>query len=294
MIRRIIFQSLALSLFVALSLFGVYKFFLVDADDLSYNKALNLATEKNWTETLSVLQELLQNADSLSIENKGRVYTLYVDALIATNRFEDAQKFLDDTLSEVGDVLVLKLILTEQKMQLYRMEADFFHLAKCRLELLNIRQEVDKAQNADTTIPKEEIAENFLLSALDYQYAGETKLAQGLYESALKNLEGETDTMHLRPKIYYHFAMLKNQEEDFDEALMFLDKALQEKQLDSELQGQIHYLMGDIYEERREFLKAYELFKQALSVYPNKVLIEKRLDFIEKNYKPELKEARKQ
>ena len=204
-----------------------------------------------------------------SVEDKKNARILLCDATTSLGLIEESTNVLEKMIQENFYDNKTRTDIYEKLIRLYDRNKEFTKAANTRLKLI----EYNKIEN-------DEAASLLLQSAINYQSEGQYKESEESLELALKKVKDSV----LKAEILYYKAYAKTISEEYELAYVQLTEALKSNSIQGDLKGQIYYLLGEIYEWRQDYSTALTYYEKALDLYPNKIFVQKRIDFVLKTY----------
>jgi len=265
-VKRLLKNTIPLSLLLV-ALFGCEqeqsrgKMYLENAKDV--------AVEKDWTEVISQLQKFVAIEDQASIVEKKEAWILLAEATASLGQIRESAEILELMIQDVDYDVQTRVEVYNKLVRLYDRSQNWEKAADTRVKLIQYRK-----------MDNDEVAHLLLQAGLNYQNIKKYRESDEIFNSALEKAENSG----LRAELYYYKAYGKTVFNEMDIAEEYLQEALKSDVIAEEIEGQIYYLIGDILEWRKLYAKAYANYKKALNLYPNKMFVQKRIDFLEKNH----------
>ncbi len=232
-------------------------------------KAYVLAEEKNWSECIEKIQELLDKHEDITAKQKSEAWLLLINALISDGQVMEASELLELLIEDNEFGAEVKIKLYEKIIQIHLANQNHEELAKARINLLVLEQKIGKMNSVQSI-------KNLIQIGLDYQHGQNFLEANKVFDLVLE----KTKDVKTMAEIQYYKANGDFYQGNLDSAQSILEKTLENKEVNGQILGQISYLLGEIYEVQENYPLAYSQFKIALVYYPNRKLVERRLNYI--------------
>ena len=243
-------------------------------EKLYLEHAKSVALEKDWPEVISQLQKFIAIEDQASIEDKREAWILMADATASLGQIRESAEILELMIQDADYDARTRVEIYGKLVRLYDRVHNWEKAADTRVKII-------KYSDMDA----DEVARLLLQAGLNYQNIRKYRKSDEVLDVALQRVQDPS----LKAEIYYHRAYGKTVFKEMNAAENYLIEALKSDSINDEIKGQIYYLLGDIFEYRNKYAIAYDYYEEALDLYPNKMFVQKRLDFLEKNHKKYLK-----
>ena len=255
--------------------------FLLSACELTKSRekiylenAKKVATEKDWSEVISQIQKFIAIEDQASTQDKKEAWFLLSEATGSLGQLKESAEILELMIQDRAYNNEVIVEIYKRLIRLYDRSYNFRAAADTRVKLINYKK-----------IDENEAASILLKAGLNYQNIKRYREANKIFDSALLKVKDSA----LKAEIYYYKAYGQTVFNEMDTAQEYLREALKSENINDKIKGQIYYLNGDIFEWKKKYSEAYENYQKALSLYPNRMFVQKRIDFLEKKHAKYLK-----
>ncbi len=255
--------------------------FLLSACELTKSRekiylenAKKVATEKDWSEVISQIQKFIAIEDQASTQDKKEAWFLLSEATGSLGQLKESAEILELMIQDRAYNNEVIVEIYKRLIRLYDRSYNFRAAADTRVKLINYKK-----------IDENEAASILLKAGLNYQNIKRYREANKIFDSALLKVKDPA----LKAEIYYYKAYGQTVFNEMDTAQVYIKEALKSENINDKIKGQIYYLNGDIFEWKKNYLEAYENYQKALPLYPNRMFVQKRIDFLEKKHAKYLK-----
>ncbi len=240
--------------------------------------AEQMAEAQNWVGCITNLQSLLAENINIEINDEIKAWFLMSKALTSIGQHNKASEILNFLVQENRFGNEIEEEAYKRLIQVYTLTKQHEELAQARTSLLEL-------ERANKQLNQDEEAEILMQIGIDYQIGQNFKKANEFLEIAIEkteNLFKRTEMMFFKAYNEFHLS-------NVEQAKAEINNLLQIEGIKKVIKGQALYLLGEILEKENDILNAYNQYKIALDYYPNKKLIQNRLEYLEKKYPHELK-----